>query len=306
MFGGNTFGGGSYDGGSYGGGSYGGGSGDGAFGGGLFGSGPFGGLAGSGGATGTGGAAWFGSFPGAGVWYRAPQPAVVSGAYGDVNGDRVPDHVFLTAVQQDPTSPYMQQITLHVRDGATGATYSVELDSEGNAGYNPTVFLGDFTGNGIQDILITIDSGGSGAFTFDYIFSFAGNQARKLFDFNEYNRQNTYTVTYQNNYRVKVTSPATGLTYLIDISGRDRDYVSQIYNADGTLKQPVQGWADGVSGFYPVDIDRNGVYEIQAYQQLSGLYHADSLGYMVNTLSWDGRKFAIQQQWLGIFGTSAS
>jgi len=33
--------------------------------------------------------------------------------------------------------------------------------------------------------------------------------------------------------------------------------------------------ADGVSGFYPVDQDRDGVFEIQAYQKNSGLYHAD-------------------------------
>jgi len=47
------------------------------------------------------------------------------------------------------------------------------------------------------------------------------------------------------------------------------------------------------------------VYEVQAYQQLSGRYHADSLGYMVNTLRWDGNRMAILQQWLAIFGTSS-
>jgi hypothetical protein len=245
--------------------------------------------------------------PGFGIPYRVNQPVVVSSAYGDVNGDRVPDHVFLTAVKaDDPSSPFVQQITLNVQDGATKKGYVIPLDSNGNAGYNPTLFLGDFTGDGVKDILISIDSGGSGAFTFDYIYSFVLNQARKLFDFNLYNEQNQYSVTYLDQYKVKVVSPATGQTYLIDISGRGTDYLSQIYNTDGTLIKPIQGWADGVSGFYPVDIDRNGVYEIQAYQQLSGLYHADSLGYMVNTLQWDGHKFSILQQWLAIFGTSQS
>ena len=237
--------------------------------------------------------------------YRVNQPVVVSRAYGDVNGDSIPDSVFLTAVKaEDPSSPFLREITLHIQDGATKKGYVIRLDDKGNAGYNPTLFLGDFTGNGVQDILITIDSGGSGAFTFDYIYSFVNNQERKLFDYNQYNEQNQYTVTYLDQYKVKVVSLATGLTYLIDISNRDSEYLSQIYHADGTLKQPIQGWADGVSGFYPVDIDRNGVYEVRAYQQLSGLYHADSLGYMVNTLRWDGQKFAILQQWLGIFGTN--
>lgn len=237
--------------------------------------------------------------------YRVNQPVVVSSAYGDVSGDGVPDHVYLTAVKaNDPSSPYVQEITLHIQDGVTKQGYVIPLDDNGNAGYNPTLFLGDFTGNGVQDIMICIDSGGSGAFTFNYIYSFVHHQARKLFDFNQYNEQNEYTVDYLDQYKVKVVSSATGQTYLIDISGRGSEYLSQIYNADGTLKNSIQGWADGVSGFYPVDIDRNGVYEVRTYQQLSGLYHADSLGYMVNTLRWDGHKFAILQQWLAIFGTS--
>lgn len=251
-------------------------------------------------------------YPGYGYMLGAPrsdwevpfrQTVIVNNAYGDVSGDGIPDHVYLTAVRSgDSSSPYVTQITLNVRDGATGMVYTVPLSDDGNAGYNPTVFLGDFTGDGVQDILIRIDSGGSGAFTFDYIYSFAGRQARKLFDFSRYNEQNQYTVTYLDQYKVEVRSPVTGQTYLIDISGRSEDYLSQIYRDDGTLIKPIQGWADGVSGFYPVDLDRNGVYEIQAYQQLSGLYHADSLGYVVNTLGWDGNRFAIQQQWVAIFG----
>lgn len=235
--------------------------------------------------------------------YRAVQPVVVSEAVGDVSGDGVPDRVFLTAMpSSDPSSPYVTQIALHIQDGATRRIFTFPLNENGNAGYNPTLFLGDFTGDGVQDIMIRIDSGGSGAFTYDYIYSFVHRQARLLFDFNRYNEQNQYTVTYLDQYKVRVDSPAAGRTYLIDLSDRDSEYLSQIYNPDGTLKKPIQGWADGVSGFYPVDIDRNGVYEVQAYQQLSGLYHADSLGYVVNTLQWDGQKFAIQQQWVAIFG----
>lgn len=231
---------------------------------------------------------------------RANQPQIVSSKLGDVTGDGHPDYVFLTAVADVSSSSYLKEITLNIQDGATKQIYDIPLDASGNSGYNPTLFLGNFTGNGVQEIMVVIDSGGSGAFTFDYIYSFANNQARKLFDYNEYNEQNQYDINYLDSYKVKVISKVTSQHYLIDISNRGSEYVSQIYNSDGTLKKPTQGWADGLSGFYPVDIDRNGVYEIQAYQQLSGLYHADSLGYIVNTLQWDGQSFAILMQWLAI------
>lgn len=234
---------------------------------------------------------------------QSRRPEIVSGAHGDVNGDGIMDYVFLTAVKSvDPSSPYLTQITLHIQDGATRKMNTIPLNENGNSGYNPTVFLGDFTGNGIMDILIRIDSGGSGAFTFDYVYSFVNNQSKKLFDFNQYNEQNQYAVAYLNYYKVSVRSLATGNSFLIDISDRGADYLLQIYDRNGMLKKPVQGMADGVSGFFPVDMERDGVYEIQAYQKISGLYHADSFGYIINTLKWDGQKFSIWQQWFALVG----
>lgn len=94
--------------------------------------------------------------------YGYRQGEIVSGAYGDVNGDGVTDYVYLTAVQSvDPSSPYVEQITLNIQDGLTKNVYVIPLDESGNSGYEPTVFLGDFTKDGIMDILISIQSGGS-------------------------------------------------------------------------------------------------------------------------------------------------
>lgn len=230
---------------------------------------------------------------------------IISSAFGDVTGDRVPDYVFLTGYKSQG-SPFWQHITLMIQDGATHQQYTIHLDPNANSGYNPGVFLGDFTKDGISDILVRIDSGGSGAFTYDYVYSFVNHQARKLFDFNVYNQLNQYNVVYMDGYKVSITSLATGNTFIIDISGRGADYLSQIYDANGKLKAPIQGFADGVSGFYPVDMERDGRYEIQAYQNISGLYHADSLGYVINTLQWDGRQFAIWQQWLAIFANASA
>lgn len=236
--------------------------------------------------------------------YHAEQPEIVNYAYGDVNGDGIIDYVFLTANRStDPSSPFLKRITLNIQDGLTRMVHTISLDESGDAGYNPTLFLGDFTEDGIMDILVTIDSGGSGAFTFDYVYSFINNQARQLFNFNQYNEQNQYSVMYLDHYKVKVQSHATNQLYLIDISNRSENYLSDIYYKDGTLKKPIQGMADGVSGFYPVDMNRDGTYEIQAYQKISGRYHADSFGYIINTLQWNGSEFGIWQQWLAIYGS---
>ena len=71
---------------------------------------------------------------------------------------------------------------------------------------------------------------------------------------------------------------ATGQSFLIAINGRGADYLSQIYDENGTLKKPITGMADGVSGFYPVDMDRDGVFEIKLIKKLAGFIMQIRLG----------------------------
>jgi hypothetical protein len=227
------------------------------------------------------------------------QPSIVAFARGDVTGDSVADHVYLTGIKT-PDSPFTQNITLHVQNGRTGEVKSVALRE--NAGYNPAIFLGDFTGNGVNDILISIATGGSGGIMYHYLYSFAENTPQLLFDFNVYNQQYQYEVTYQDQYKVEVISRINNKKYLIDISLRGPDYLNEIYEANGKLKSPITGFVNPLSGLYPVDFDSNRVYELLAYQKIAGRYNADSLGYVLNTLGWSENRFVLQNQNVAIYG----
>jgi hypothetical protein len=229
---------------------------------------------------------------------NATFPAIVSSVKGDVNGDRIPDHVFLTGIKTQ-NSPFTQEITLVVQDGRTGRITRVPLRE--NAGYNPRLFLGEFTGDDIADIMISIDSGGSGAFMYHYIYSFLNNQPKLLFDFNLYNEEYKYEVTYMDFYRVEVVSKKNDHKYMIDISNRGDEYLHEIYNNNGKLKTPISGFVNPLSGLYPVDFDSNHVYELLAYQKIAGRYNADSLGYVLNTLKWKEHSFILEVQYVAIF-----
>ncbi|WP_175614943.1 VCBS repeat-containing protein [Piscibacillus halophilus] len=229
------------------------------------------------------------------------QPQVVASKQGDVTGDGVIDGVFLTGVMTSD-SPFVQEITLVVQDGVTGR-FSITPLSE-NMGYEPSLFLGDMTGDGVDDILISIASGGSGGMMYEYVYSYLNHHERLLFDGDTYNEQFQYDVTYQDNYKVLVVSKNNQQQYLIDISiSRDQEYLNEIYNSNGQLKSPISGWVNPLSGLYPVDFDSNGVYELLAYQRIAGRYNADSLGYVLNTLSWNGDRFVLNNQNVAIFGT---
>lgn len=231
--------------------------------------------------------------------FRQVNPMIVSAATGDVNGDGVPDHVYLTGIKT-PDSPFVQRITLVIQDGKTGISKSIPLKSD--VGYNPTLFLGDFTGDGVKDIMISIASGGSGGTMYYYIYSDLGNNIKLIFDYEVFNQAYQYEVNYMDFYKVQVKSLKDNTVYIIDISNRGRDYLNEIYNQNGKLKEPIKGWVNPISGLYPIDFDADGVYELLAYQRIAGRYNADSLGYVLTTLKWHQNQFAILDQYVAIFG----
>lgn len=228
--------------------------------------------------------------------------AVVAFARGDINGDNIPDYVYVTGMKESGVS-IIKNLTLVIQDGATGVLTQVPLKE--NMGYNPTLFLGDLTGEGVKDILITIPTGGSGGTTYNYVYSFENNNLRLLFDSDVYNQMYQYEVTYKDNYKVEVLSKINNTKYLIDLSLRGSDYLNEIYDANGKLKTPVTGWVDPISGLYPIDFDANKIFELLAYQQIAGRYHADSLGFIQNRLKWNGSMFVLDYQDLAIFGSQS-
>ena len=231
------------------------------------------------------------------------QSYIVSFIRGDVTGDRIPNDVYLTGIKTSD-SPFIQNITLVVRDGRTGTSRSVTLHGE-NAGYNPTLYLNDFTGDGVYDILISITSGGSGGITYYYIYSFVNNIPRLIFDYNIYNQEYQYEVTYRDFYKVEVVSKINNTRYVLDISYKGPEYLSEIYDSNGKLKSPVSGFVNPLSGLYPVDFDANRVYELLAFQKVAGRYNADALGYIQNILKWENNRFILDRQFLAVFGAEA-
>jgi hypothetical protein len=226
-------------------------------------------------------------------------PSIVSLAQGDVTGDGITDNVYLTG-RRTEDSPFVQDITLVVQDGSNGSMSYIPLRE--NAGYNPRLYLGDFTANRINDILISIDTGGSGAIMYHFMYSFVNNIPQLIFDYNLYNETYKYVVTYKDNYKVEVISMVNNKKYTIDLTYKGDEYLSEIYDENGKLKQPISGFVNPLSGLYPVDFDSDKVYELLAYQKIAGRYNADALGYILNTLVWRENKFILGNQNVAILG----
>lgn len=209
---------------------------------------------------------------------------------GDVTGDGILDKVSLYGKKQNPSEIFADNITIVIEDGRTHKIYTIT--PKFNSGYNASVFLGDFTKNNINDIKISIDSGGSGGYGFFYIYSFNGNSFKENFNFDDYNTEYKFKVDYADFYKVDIGNAILDKLFILDISYKGYDYLSQYYSENGKLKKPVQGEVLALSSLFPIVNDEKfNYYDLLAFQRIIGTSNSDTLGYIENFLSWDGKKF---------------
>ncbi|MEH7237224.1 VCBS repeat-containing protein [Bacillus sp. JJ1562] len=221
---------------------------------------------------------------------------------GDVTGDGIMDYIYLYGNKQSETDIFADNITLVIQDGRSNHVSTINLQN--NAGYNAKLFLGDFSKDNILDIFVSIESGGSGGYGFFYIYSFRNSVPLKLFDFENYNNDYKFEVIYEDFYKVSVVDHSLGVFFTLDISYKGYDYLSQIYDVNGKLKNPVRGEVLALGILNPIVTNVNSTnYDLLAYQRIIGTSNADTLGYIENLLSWDGTQFTSSRLTTAILGT---
>lgn len=209
-------------------------------------------------------------------------------------GNPAAGEVILSGIQREDSVAWTE-IRLTFENGAPQ-----ELPVPEDAGYQPRLWIGSLTGAGKRDILLSIDSGGSGAIGYYTVYADQGDGYALVFCSDAY--QPRYVITYENGRRVRADSLENGRTYLIDLSDLDRTYLDALYDANGRLKAPRSGDVNPLSALLPIDPDGDGVYDLLGFQRITGLYNADGLGDFMNQLSWRTGAFALVNQWVGIFG----
>ncbi|MGG1574569.1 VCBS repeat-containing protein [Fictibacillus sp. NRS-1165] len=224
---------------------------------------------------------------------------------GDVTGDGIMDYIYLYGSKHLETEIFADNITLVIQDGRSNQISTINLQN--NAGYNANLFLGDFSKDNIWDILVIIDSGGSGGYGIFYIYSFRNNIPSKLFDFEKYNNDYKFNVNYEDLYKVSVGSPSLDLLFTIDISYKGNDYLSQLYYKNGKLKQPVKGEVLSAGALNPIVTNQKSMsYDLLVFQRIIGISNSDTLGYVENLLTWNGTQFISTRLATTILGTKLS
>lgn len=172
----------------------------------------------------------------------------IATARGDLTGDGAPESLVLSG-EQSAGSAYWQNIELEITDGRTGRTARVPLAHDG--GYDPQLVLGSMTARDRVDALIALETGSSGAVGLYSVVAYQNGAYQTVFDSEQYAKRMRYRVQYLDQYVVRAESENTGMAYFIDLAGKDGDYLAQLYDENGVLRQPQTGFVDPVSLLYP-------------------------------------------------------
>lgn len=222
----------------------------------------------------------------------------------DVTGDGIPDKVSMYGNKPEEASEiFIDNISIVIEDGHTHMAKIIT--PKFNSGYNPRLFLGDFTKDKIDDIQLSIDSGGSGGYGYFYVYSFKNNVVNELFNFDKYNNEYKYKVDYADFFKVYIGNITLDKLFTIDISHKGYDYLSKYYDENGKLIEPVQGEVLALSTLTPiVSNQKNLTYDLLALQRIIGTSNSDTIGFIQNLLSWDNEKFVSSRMFTAIPGTN--
>lgn len=211
----------------------------------------------------------------------------------DVNGDQVKDRILLIGEKEKKDAIFNMCFMIKVIDGKTNKETTIKL--EDFAGYGGEIFLADFTGDQVADIMVTTNSGGSGGIIFSRIITLEDHEIKIIF--NEKDNQGlNFEGKFVNGFKAELQEANFKKVITIDLSAFKDLYIeSKIYDSNGKILEKVEPWTDPFSVLEPIDIDGDGVYELKGFQAISGAFHANRISDLISLWKYGNGKWKIKE-----------
>lgn len=219
---------------------------------------------------------------------------LLTAASDEVTGDNAVDAVLLVGVKTTEQDRFAQNIDIIVRDGKSGRFVTASLPDV--SGYESSLFIGDFDGDKVNDVMVTAPSGGSGGSTNHTIAAFPGFVPSVLFS-NKDNTGTTFSGHFLDNFQMELVNDATGRKTRVDIAGAKSRYIeSGVYSANGKLLKSITPYAYPYGSLKPVDLNQDGTYELKGVQKVVGTNNADAVAHVYSYWQYNSSQGWILQQ----------
>lgn len=195
----------------------------------------------------------------------------------DITGDGSADDIILTGLKQEDVNPYMNNISLAVKDGKTGK-YTQASIGQDNVGYEPTLVIGSFVGADSKEFLVSVATGGSGGIMVYSLLNFIDDTINPVISQELLNQGLQLETTCLDGFKLTIKDKSTGYTTDIDLSKMKNDYVAMgIYDKSGNLLQDPMILVDGYSLMQAEDTNGDGLLELRGVQSISVGAHANQV-----------------------------
>lgn len=170
------------------------------------------------------------------------------------------------------------------------------------SGYALSLFLGDFNGDGLDDIMIRGAFGGSGGYGIAAIYTYTENGLVQIFSPEYFQKSYPCFARYLDNYITEVRCPNVNQKYLIDMHERPQVYLNIVYTPTGKVIPDNKPIVSELNTAYPIQTVYNKFYELIVQQRIIGVSNADTLGAIQSMVSLKDNAIQVTQQSLLTFG----
>lgn len=216
---------------------------------------------------------------------------IIDAAYGSITNKYADDKVILVGIFPDERSNYVNNLQI-VIDRENSLSLTIDLPY---SGYNMQLFLGDFTGDRVDNIMIRGEyknpnninenenskiniskNKNSISYEIGVIYKYEKENLIEVFNMKEYVNNNLCFAKFKNNYRTSVICGKK--KYLIDLSTRSKEYLNIIYDENKKVKTNLNPILDNPHGIYPIKEASNDYYNLLIYQTIVGIDKSDIIG----------------------------
>lgn len=191
----------------------------------------------------------------------------------DVTGDGKEDTIYLIGTEYQENSLHFKDISLEIEE-TNGIKHRIEFDG----GFEPNIALRDFNQDGVKDLFVTVETGGSGGISNHYLYTLKGATVTDL------KTPEPLIIQGQllNKYKAKITIENNHKTHKFNLKRRANEYEQTGLYHKGKLNEPTELMIGGYDLLKPI-ILKEGKMGLRGTQTISGAYHADVIGRVQST-----------------------
>lgn len=210
------------------------------------------------------------------------EKVIIDAKDGNITDKFSQDKVILTGVKKFESSDYLDDLVITINKDVSGDSIEKKISY---AGYDLRLFLGDFNGDGVSEIMIKgLLEKSIGSYMF-VVYAFKDDDLVEIYNHNRFNMMSKFDCKYLDNYRAEIISEKTKEKYIVDLSLRPRRYLDLVYDDNGKLKENSNIKVTNLRNVYAIETDEMDIYNLALTQVVVGQDNEDLISTIESIVS---------------------